>query len=210
MPPPGRAKPYYPRRMRIIGLTGGIGSGKSTVSAMLGDLGATIVDADEGAHAVVEPGQPALEEIRAEFGADVIDPGGRLDRKAVARLVFDDEAARGRLNAITHPRVREWMGARIGEAAERGDELVVMDTPLLYEAGLDGGVAETIVVWVPVEVQVRRAVGRGMEEADVRARIAAQMPLDEKRDRASHVIDNTGSEDETRAQVVRLWAELTG
>ncbi|MFN2466213.1 MAG: dephospho-CoA kinase [Candidatus Dormibacteria bacterium] len=196
--------------MRIIGLTGGIGSGKSTVSAMLRELGATIVDADEAAHQVVEPGQPALEEIRAEFGDGVIGPDGRLDRRAVARRVFDDDAARERLNAITHPRVREWMGARIGEAAERGDEIVVMDTPLLYEAGLDGGVAETIVVWVPVEVQVERAVGRGMEESDVRARIAAQMPLDDKRASATHVIDNSGDVEATRKQVDNLWRQLNG
>jgi dephospho-CoA kinase len=196
--------------VRIIGLTGGIGSGKSTVSGILRELGATIVDADEAARAVVEPGQPALEEIRRELGDQVIGPGGRLDRKAVARLVFDDEAARQRLNAITHPRVREWMGARIAEAAARGDEIVVMDTPLLFEAGLDGGTTETVVVWVAEEVQVERAVGRGMEDADVRARIRAQMSLDDKRRWATHVIDNTGDLESTRAQVEDLWRHLRG
>jgi dephospho-CoA kinase len=196
--------------VRIIGLTGGIGSGKTTVSGMLRELGATVVDADEAARAVVEPGQPGLEEIRQEFGDRVIGPGGRLDRQAVAQRVFDDEAARRRLNAITHPRVREWMGARVTEAMARGDQVVVMDTPLLFEAGLDGGTTETVVVWVPEEVQVERAVGRGMEEADVRARIRAQMSLDDKRGWATHVIDNTGDLESTRGQVEDLWRRLQG
>lgn len=196
--------------MRIIGLTGGIGSGKSTVSAILRELGAAVVDADEAARAVVEPGQPALDEIRQEFGDEVIGPGGRLDRKTVAQRVFDDQDARQRLNAIIHPRVREWMAARITEAVEQGAEIVVMDTPLLYEACLDGGTSETIVVWVPAEVQVQRAVGRGMEEADVRARIRSQMSLDDKRDWATHVIDNSGSREATRQQTLRLWRQLLG
>lgn len=196
--------------MRIIGLTGGIGGGKSTVSAMLRDLGATIVDADEAAHAVEEPGQPALEEIRRDFGDEVIGPGGRLDRQALAQRVFSDEAARQRLNAITHPLVGLWMGARIAEAAERGDQILVLDAPLLFETGLDGATEATVVVWAPEEVQVQRAVSRGMEEADVRARIGAQMPLDDKRRRATHVIDNSGDIEATRAQVEDLWRRLGG
>ena len=194
--------------MRIIGLTGGIGSGKSTVSGMLRALGATVVDADEAARAVVEPGQPALADIVAAFGQEVVGPDGRLDRRAVEARVFSDEAARRRLNAITHPRVREWMATRIADAGAAGAEIVVMDTPLLYEAGLDAGVAETVVVWVPQEVQVQRAVARGMDESDVRARVAAQMPLDEKRDRATHVIDNSGTELETQREVDALWELL--
>ncbi|MDQ6747386.1 MAG: dephospho-CoA kinase [Candidatus Dormibacteraeota bacterium] len=194
--------------MRIIGLTGGIGSGKSTVAEMLRELGALVIDADEAARAVVEPGQPALAEIVAEFGEGVLGPGGRLDRRAVAQRVFDDEEARGRLNRVVHPRIGEWMGARIAEAAGRGIEVVVTDTPLLYETGLDAGVAETVVVWVPLEMQVARAVARGMEELDVRARVAAQLSLDDKRGWATHVIDNSGTREETRRQVVRLWPEL--
>jgi len=196
--------------MRIIGLTGGIGSGKSTVSGMLRALGAIVVDADEAARAVVAPGQPALAEIRAEFGEAVIGPGGDLDRKALAQRVFDDEPARLKLNAITHPRVREWMGARMSEAETSGAAIVFMDTPLLYETGLDAGVAETVVVWVPMEQQVQRAVARGMDEEDVRARIRAQMPLDEKRARADHVVDNSGSLEATRQQVEALWVALSG
>ena len=195
--------------MRIIGLTGGIGSGKSTVSGMLRELGAAIVDGDTAARAVVEPGQPALDEIIQEFGEVMLGPDGRLDRPAMAQLVFSDEAARIRLNAITHPRVREWMAARVGEAAGTGAEVVVMDIPLLFESPLGDEVAEVIVVWVPMEVQAERSVARGMEEADVRARIAAQMPIDDKRQRATHLIDNSGSEEATRAQVERLWRVLT-
>jgi dephospho-CoA kinase len=195
--------------MRIIGLTGGIGSGKSTVSEMLRELGATIVDADQGARAVVEPGQPALDEIMATFGAEIVGPDGRLDRQKLADRVFSDDEARARLNAITHPRVREWMAERIGEAAAEGAEVVVLDIPLLYESGLDAGLEEVAVVWTPAGEQVRRAVERGGEEPDVRARVAAQLPLDEKRARATRVIDNSGSPQETRQQVEELWQELT-
>jgi len=194
--------------MRIIGLTGGIGSGKSTVTAMLRERGATVVDADEAARAVVEPGQPALAEIRAQFGEEVLGADGQLNRGALAQLVFDDQAARLRLNAIVHPRVREWMAAAIAEAAGAGVGTVFMDTPLLYETGLDEGMAETVVVWVPAPLQVERAVARGMAEEDVRARVAAQMSLEEKRARATRVIDNSGTLEDTARQVEELWRSL--
>jgi dephospho-CoA kinase len=194
--------------MRIIGLTGGIGSGKSTVSAMLQDLGATVVDADEGARKVVEPGQPALEEIRARFGGEVFGSDGALDRDRLADVVFADEGARENLNAITHPRVRAWMAERMQAAAAAGATAVVLDIPLLFESGLTAGLDDVVVVWSPVETQVVRAVRRGFREDDVRARVAAQMPLDEKRKRATVVIDNSGSLDETRAQVEAFWRGL--
>lgn len=195
--------------MRIIGLTGGIGSGKSTVSAMLKELGATVVDADEGARAVVEPGQPAVEEIRERFGEDVFAADGGLDRDRLADVVFADERARRDLNAITHPRVRAWMAQRMQEAAAAGAAAVVLDIPLLFESGLTAGLDDIVVVWSPVETQVARAVGRGFREDDVRARVAAQMPLDEKRERATVVIDNTGSQAETRTQVEAFWRGLS-
>jgi dephospho-CoA kinase len=194
--------------MRIIGLTGGIGSGKSTVSALLRELGAYIVDADEAARAVVEPGRPGLEEVVAEFGPEMLGPDGRLDRARLARRVFADDAARMRLNAIVHPHVRQWMAAETARGADSGAPLLVTDVPLLYESGLDAGLDGVIVVWTPESTQVERAVARGMEEADVRARIRAQMPLEEKRRRATHVIDNSGSAEETKAAVQRLWSEL--
>jgi len=194
--------------MRIIGLTGGIGSGKSTVSAMLQELGATVVDADEGARAVVEPGQPALMEIRERFGDDVLGADGALDRDRLADVVFADDGARRDLNAITHPRVRAWMAGQMQVAAAAGAATVVLDIPLLFESGLTAGLDDIVVVWCPPETQVARAVGRGLREEDVRARIAAQMPLDEKRERATAVIDNSGTPDQTRAQVEVFYRGL--
>ena len=195
--------------MRIIGLTGGIGSGKSTVSAMLQELGATVVDADEGARAVVEPGQPALMEIRERFGDDVLGADGALDRDRLADVVFADDGARRDLNAITHPRVRAWMAGQMQVAAAAGAATVVLDIPLLFESGLTAGLDDIVVVWCPPETQVARAVGRGLREEDVRARIAAQMPLDEKRERATAVIDNSGTPDRTRAQVEVFYRGLS-
>jgi dephospho-CoA kinase len=194
--------------MRIIGLTGGIGSGKSTVSAMLRELGATVVDADEGARAVVEPGQPALEEVRDRFGEAVFAGDGSLDRERLAGIVFSDERAREDLNAITHPRVRAWMAERMQAAAEAGAAAVVLDIPLLFESGLTAGLDEVVVVWAPVETQFARAVARGGHGEDIRARIKAQMPLDAKRAQATVVIDNSGSETETRRQVEAFWRGL--
>src|ERR1700694_2381110 len=194
--------------MRIIGLTGGIGSGKSTVSAMLRELGATVVDADEGARAGVEPGQPALEEIRERFGETVFAADGSLDREHLADIVFSDERAREDLNGITHPRVRAWMAERMQAAAVAGAPAVVLDIPLLFESGLTVGLDEIVVVWAPVEAQFARAVARGGRGEDIRARIKAQMPLDQKRAQATVVIDNSGSEPETRAQVQAFWDGL--
>lgn len=191
--------------MRIIGLTGGIGSGKSTVSAMLRELGAVVVDADEGARVVVEPGQPALEEIRARFGEAVFAADGGLNRERLADIVFSDERAREDLNAITHPRVRGWMAERMQAAAQAGAPAVVLDIPLLFESGLTAGLDDIVVVWAPVETQLARAVARGGRGDDIRARIKAQTPLDEKRRQATVVIDNSGSEADTRAQVEEFW-----
>ena len=175
---------------------------------MLHELGATVVDADEGARAVVEPGQPALEEIRERFGETVFAADGRLDREHLADIVFSDERAREDLNAITHPRVRAWMAERMQAAAVAGAPAVVLDIPLLFESGLTVGLDEIVVVWAPVEAQFARAVARGGRGEDIRARIKAQMPLDQKRAQATVVIDNSGSEPETRAQVQAFWDGL--
>lgn len=196
--------------MRIIGLTGGIGSGKSTVSEMLRELGATVVDADEGARVVVEPGQPALAEIRERFGDGVFASDGGLDRAKLADVVFNDEGAREALNAITHPRVRAWMAERMQEADAAGAPAVVLDIPLLFESGLTAGLDDIVVVWAPVEEQFKRAVGRGLRGEDVRARIKAQMSLDDKRAKATVVIDNSGSKEETVRQVAEFWSRLQG
>lgn len=194
--------------MEVIGLTGGIGTGKSTVAAILKDLGAAIIDADEAARAVVEPGTPGLAEIVEEFGAEIA-PEGRLDRRRLAAIVFNHPAALARLNAITHPRVREWMAERSLIAFEEGAEVVIQDVPLLFENGLEALFRGVILVYAPVQEQVSRLLARGMREDDARARIAAQMPIEEKRRRATWVIDNSGPLERTRPQVERLWTEIT-
>lgn len=195
--------------MKLVGLTGGVGSGKSTVAAILRELGAAVVDADEASHAVYEPGTPGFAAVVHEFGDSFVRDGG-IDRKALGELVFRDADALKRLNAIVHPLVREWMAQRTAEAVERGAEVVVQDIPLLFENGLDQLFPTVILVWVPLAVQVERLVGgRGFALERAREVIAAQMPIDEKRGRATHVIDNTGTLESTRAQVEGLWEKLS-
>lgn len=191
---------------RLIGLTGGIGTGKSTVSGMLRALGATVIDADEGARAVVEPGTPGQRAVVEEFGQGVVDADGGLDRAALAEIVFKDPARRARLNAITHPLVREWMAERT--AAATG--VVVHDVPLLFENGLGPAYERTVLVYAPDAVALERLVARGLSEEQARARMAAQMPLDEKRTLADVVIDNSDGLRETERQVRELWASLAG
>ena len=196
--------------MKLVGLTGGVGSGKSTVAAMLRELGAEVVDADEASHAVYEPGTPGFAAVVRDFGESIVRDG-RIDRKALGELVFKDAEARHRLNAIVHPLVRDWMAQRTAEALESGAVLVVQDVPLLFENKLEGLFPTTVLVWVPPEVQVERLVsGRGFTDERAREVLAAQMPIDEKRSLATHVIDNTGTRESTRAQVARLWEALTG
>ncbi len=191
--------------MRVLGLTGGIGSGKSMVASMFAQLGADVIDADQLARDVVEPGQPALEEIASAFGRDILLSDGRLDRGKLARIIFADPVARGKLNAITHPRIRERMDAEIAARASRPG-LLIADIPLLYENERAGTVETVIVVWVDPETQLRRLHERdGLTEEDALQRIAAQMPLDEKRARAGVVIDNSGSRDNTQRQVEAIY-----
>ncbi len=195
--------------MKLVGLTGGVGSGKSTVAAMLRELGAEVVDADEASHAVYEPGTPGFAAVIREFGDDYVRDG-RIDRQHLGDLVFKDADARRRLNAIVHPLVREWMAERTAEAIERGAKIVVQDVPLLFESGLVPLYASVVLVYVPEAIQLERLMrwGRGLAPDRARAVIAAQMPIEEKRGLAHHVIDNRGTIEETRAQVVRLWAHL--
>ena len=196
--------------MKLVGLTGGIGSGKSAVAAILRELGAEIVDADAASHAVYEPGTPGFSAVVREFGDQYVREG-RIDRKALGDLVFKDPDSLRRLNAIVHPLVREWMALRTVEAVDRGAEVVVQDVPLLFENGLEALFSTTILVWVPPDVQVERLVdGRGFTAERARKVISAQMPIDEKRGRAAHIIDNSGSPQATRAQVERLWEALRG
>ncbi len=190
--------------LRLIGLTGSIGTGKSTVSGMLRELGATIVDADEGARAVVEPGTPGLRAVVEEFGPEVLAPDGALDRAALAEIVFKDPQLRARLNAITHPLVREWMATRTAAASG----VVVHDVPLLFENGLHTAYERTVLVYAPDAVALERLRAKGMSEEQARARIGAQMPIEEKRALADVVIDNSDGLPETQRQVRELWDSL--
>jgi dephospho-CoA kinase len=194
--------------LKLIGLTGGAGSGKSTVASILRDLGAVVLDADVAAHTVYEPGSLGFDLIEAEFGPDYLRDG-KVDRARLGELVFSDADARARLNAIVHPLVREWMAAHTANALMRGAAVVVQDVPLLFESGLENLYSDVLLVYVPEETQVRRLVeGRGLSEDRARAIVAAQMPIEEKRGRARHVIDNSGSRDETQRQVEAIWREI--
>lgn len=195
--------------MRLIALTGGIGTGKSTVSRLLAERGARIVDADLAARAVVEPGTEGLARLVAEFGPGILQADGTLDRPRLAALAFSDPERRARLNAITHPLVGRWMAERTAEAAAEGAPVVVHDIPLLYENDRQGAFEKVIVVYAPDAVALERLRARGMADDDARARIAAQLPIDEKRRRADVVIDNSGDPAATRAQVERVWTEIT-
>jgi dephospho-CoA kinase len=175
---------------------------------MLRELGAELVDADEATHAVYEPGTPGFGAVVREFGEEYVRDA-RIDRRRLGELVFKDADARRRLNSIVHPLVREWMAARTVEAAERGARVVVQDVPLLFENGLGSLFSSVVLVYVPEDVQVERLVhGRGLAPERAREMIAAQMPIEEKRRLAQHVIDNSGTIEETRAQVEQLWPRL--
>ena len=192
--------------MARIGLTGGIGSGKSTVASMLAAKGAVIIDADQISREIVEPGQPALDEIVAVFGPSVLREDGTLNRGELARLAFADKDLTKRLNAIMHPRISAESAARIS-AAPAGS-IVVYDMPLLVETKQDSAVDHVIVVDVPVETQRERAIGRGLEAEDVDRRIEAQATREQRLAVANTVIDNSGSIEKTQAQVDSLWASL--
>jgi dephospho-CoA kinase len=191
-----------------VGLTGGIGSGKSEVARRLVAHGAVLIDADVAAREVVEPGTPGLAAVVAEFGEEVLLPDGSLDRERLGSIVFADAGRRAALNAIVHPLVGDRM-RELNDAAPDGS-VVVYDVPLLTENNLAGMYDTVIVVDAPVETQVARLVGaRGMTEEAARARIAAQASREQRRAIADHVIDNSGTLDELSAQVDALWAELS-
>jgi dephospho-CoA kinase len=195
--------------MLVIGLTGGIGSGKSTVSALLAEKGAVVIDADAIVHEVQAEGGPAYQPIVDLFGPAVVLPGGGLDRPALAHLVFNDAEQLAALNAIVHPIVGQTIMDRLQAEAET-DHVVILDVPLLVESGRSD-MAGMIVVDAPVDVAVQRAVGRGTaDEADVRARIARQATREERLAKADFVIDNSGSMEELRDQVAKAWGWIQG
>ena len=194
---------------KIIGLTGGIASGKSTVSNWLISQGYPVVDADIAARKVVEPGTPALREITEAFGRDILLEDGTLDRKKLGAIIFSDEEKRQTLNAIVHPAVREWMRQETEHAFSEGASVVIMDIPLLFESKLTHMVEETVLVYVSMETQLKRLMDRdGYSEADALARIHAQMPIDDKRKLADYIIDNNGPVSETIEQVKEIMKQF--
>jgi dephospho-CoA kinase len=203
---------------RIIALSGGIGSGKTTVTRILAELGAATIDADAIVHQLQAPNMPMLDEIAAAFGPEVIRSDGALDREALGGIVFRDPEARARLGTIVHPPVVREMMRQTQAAVEAGVSLAVLDIPLFFEGQKNNTGAATamrydaaVVVWVPREVQIERTVARdGCDSAEAERRVAAQLPIDEKKAMATHVIDNSGTPEETRRQVEALYLEMTG
>jgi dephospho-CoA kinase len=193
------------RDVLLVGLTGGVGSGKSTVARLLAERGAVVVDADALAREVVEPGRPGFDAVVARFGPEVVGPDGRLDRPALAAMVFNDPAARADLNAIVHPLVAEETARRVSNVPE--GSVVVMDVPLLVEAARSG-YHTVVVVEAPEEVRLERLSARGMDPADARARMGAQASDADRRAVADVVLDNSGSVADLECQVQALWEEL--
>jgi dephospho-CoA kinase len=205
-----------PGATTIVGLTGGIGSGKSTVTAGLRDRGAAVADADRVAREVVEPGQPAHAELVRRFGDGVLRPDGSLDRAALASVVFADDDARADLNAITHPRIGARMVQLVADAVEAEAPVVVLDIPLLAPATVSAyGLEAVIVVDTPEDTAVARLVEqRGFTEADARARVASQMGREERRRLVElvprgWVVDNGGDRAALEPELDRIWAALT-
>lgn len=194
----------------MVGLTGGIASGKSTVSKIFDRAGAVVIDADRLARQVVEPGKPAWKEIRVQFGRQVFKLDGTLDRERLGDIVFHRNHLRRQLEAIIHPRVRARMDETLRKLAmSKPDSVVVLDVPLLLETGMDKGLAEIIVVYAPAAAQRRRLMLRNGFSADqAQARIDAQMPMEQKRSRATLVIDNGGDLVETEKQAMAIYRDL--
>jgi dephospho-CoA kinase len=196
--------------MRVFGLTGNIGTGKSTVAQLFADHGIPVVDADQVARDVVAPGTPGLAEVAARFPG-VVNDAGELDRKALGERVFADAQERAALNAILHPRIGAEVRARLDRLAARGAAVAIYEAALIVENGLHHGLDGLIVVSAPVTEQIRRLRSRdGMSESDARARIAAQLPAHEKLKAADFVIENTGAPELLRAQVARVVDALRG
>ncbi|WP_195536472.1 dephospho-CoA kinase [Bacillus paralicheniformis] len=196
----------------VIGLTGGIASGKSTVAQMFQQCGITVVDADVIAKEAVEQGMPAYHKIAETFGQGVLLETGGIDRRKLGEIVFTNEEKRMQLNAIVHPEVRKMTIKQRDEAIRAGERFVVLDIPLLYESGLEHLTDKVIVVWVPMELQLERLIKRNrLTEDEALNRIHAQHSLDEKKKKADAVIDNSGSLKDTEVQLHQLldtWSNI--
>jgi dephospho-CoA kinase len=194
--------------MLLVGLTGGIGTGKSTMARMLEKRGAVVFDADVLAREAVAPGTPGFDQVVERFGPNVLAPGGGLDREALASIVFSDPAARRDLEGIVHPEVRR-MFAEGCEEYRDSDRVVVFSAPLLVETGMHTAFDRLIVVSAPVATQIERLMrDRGMAERDVQARIAAQLPLEAKAEVADILVDNEGTLEDLERRVERVWRDL--
>ena len=199
--------------MFVIGLTGGIGTGKSEVSRLLAELGAEVIEADRVAHEAYEPGTPGWREVVEAFGEGVLDADGRIDRKRLGGIVFDDEQARERLNAIVHPIVRQLLEERIAGLGREGAKFAVIEVPLLIEAIKQQSrwtrmLDEIWVVTAPEEQVVKRVQTRSrLDEKAIRARIVSQATDQERIEHADAVIDNSGSLEGLRREVANLWRE---
>ncbi|KXG78857.1 Dephospho-CoA kinase [Fervidicola ferrireducens] len=196
--------------MKVIGLTGGIASGKSTVSRMLRQKGAYIIDADEIAKEIVKPGKPAWEDIVRYFGKEILDESGNIRRKKLAKIVFSDEKKLNLLNRITHPRIVEEIKRELEACRRRNEKIVIIDAALLLEIGLDVLVDEVWVVAVDEKTQIDRLIKResSISYAEAMERIRAQMPLEEKLKFATRIIDNSGDIENTQKQVDEIWREF--
>ena len=199
--------------MRVIGLVGGVASGKSLVAQQLVELGAGWLDADRAGHEVLELDE-VKQAIRERWGDEVVGPDGRLLRPAIGRRVFGDTpqaaADRGFLERLTHPRIGELLGRQAAALEAAGKQALVLDAPLLMEAGWDEFCDKTVFVEAPLEVRLKRARERGWSDAEFAAREAAQKSLDVKRRRADVTVDNSGSPESTREQVERIWHTIVG
>ena len=195
--------------MLKVGLTGNIAAGKSTVASAWRELGATVIDADELSRQAVEPGTPAHAAIAAEWGTWVLEEGGTLDRAALRQIVFADPDARARLESIVHPAVAALRDDSFREAADRGEQLVVADVPLLFEVGMADEFDVVVLVDAPEETRLMRLVGdRGLEPEEARRMMSAQMPAELKRARADVVIENTRSLADLQRRAREVWDEL--
>jgi dephospho-CoA kinase len=195
--------------MLKLGLTGGIASGKSAVAAIFRDLGFPVLDADSISHKLMEPGENAHDEILQSFGADVADAMGRIDRPKLASIVFSNPEKLAKLNSILHPRVDQIIFRQLGDWQLSGTyPTAFVEAALLIEAGMAQRLDGLVVAWCTPEQQLERLRARGMSETEARRRIAAQLPIEEKRKQATYIIDCSGTLEETRAQVQALAAKL--
>jgi dephospho-CoA kinase len=194
------------KKVRIIGLTGGIASGKNMVARILERLGGVVVDADQLAREVVEPGKPAYNAVVAQFGEGILHPDRTINRKALGKIVFTDPSARASLERITHPAIAALAESKLSDLRKAGTQIVIYMAPLLIEAGVTSRVDEVWVVYADPETQVMRLMQRdGIGRAQALQRLAAQMPMEEKRKYGRIVIDNRGTLEETERQVREIW-----